>query len=131
MWVGDYPVAQLVLRSSACHIILCLMQLSLSPGTLLNGALLVPHFGLLQPLLFRVFCIAPLDSLSGLCALWGSLSNFPSLLLGRCTLGWPVWPVIGISIVKLIVIGYCCNCLDGQLNCWAFTHWLISVTIMY
>ena len=91
-------------------------------------------------LLLRVFSIVPWDSLSGLCALWGSLSSFPSLLLGRCTLGWLVWPVIGfpllgvhpsISIVKLIVIGYCCNCLDGQLSYQAFTHWLICVTIMY
>ena len=107
--------------------------------TLLNAALLVCSFWALQPLLFRVFDIAPWDGQSGLCALWDSLSSFPSLLLGRCTLGWPVWPVIGfpllgvhpsISVVKLIVIGYCCNCLDGQLNCQVFTHWLINVTIM-
>ena len=45
------------------------LQLSLSAGTLLNGVLLFQRFGLLQPLLFRVFCIAPWDSLSGLCAL--------------------------------------------------------------
>ena len=99
-------------------------------GTLLYGALLVYLFGLLQPLLFRVFCIA----------CWDTLSSFPSLLLGRCTLGWSIWPMIGfpllgvhpsISIVKLIMVGYHCNCLDGQLNCWAFTHWLIGVTIMY
>ena len=129
MWVRDYPVTGLILR-----------EFCLSLGTLLNGALLVPSFGLLQPLLSRVFHIAPWDSLSGLCALWDSLSTFPSLLLSRCTLGWPVWPVIGfpllgvhpsISIVKLIMLGYCCNCLDGQLNCWAFTHWLIGVTIIY
>ena len=101
-------------------------------STLLNGALLVPPFWALQLLLFRVFHIAPWDRLSGLCALWDSLSSFPSLLLTRCTLGLPVWPVIGfpllgvhptISIVKLIMIGYHCNCLDGQLNCWAFPHW--------
>ena len=30
MQVGDYPVALLVLSSSACHVVLCLMQLSLS-----------------------------------------------------------------------------------------------------
>ena len=45
-----------------------------------------------------------------------------SLQLGWCTLGWLVWPVIGypllgvhssISIVKLIVTGYCCNPLGG------------------
>ena len=118
MQVGDYPVAWMVLRSSACHIVLSLMELCLF--------LDVSQFGLLQPIFFRVFCIAPWNSLSGLCALWGSLSSFPNLLLGRCTLGWPVWPVIGfpllgvhpnISIVKLIMIGYCCNHLGGQLNC--------------
>ena len=126
------------------HLLQCclemILQLSLSPGSLLNGALLVQGFGLLQPLLFRVFLTAPWDSLSGLCALWESLSSFPSLWLGRCTLGWPVWPVIGfpllgvhpsISTVKLIMIGYCCNGLDGQLNCQASVHWLVSVTIMY
>ena len=55
-------------------------------------------------------------------------------------MGWPVWPVVGyplfgvhpiISIVKLIVIGYHCNCLDGQLNYRASAHWLISVTTMF
>ena len=129
--------------SVGCRLSCCWVDPSefcLSPGTLLYGALLVWPFGLLQPLLFRVFCIAPWDSLSGLCALWDSLSSFPSLLLGSCTLGWPVWPVIGfpllgvhpsISIVKLILIGYHCNHLDGQLNYWVFAHWLISVTIVY
>ena len=48
-----------------------------------------------------------------------------------------VWFVVGylllgihpsMTLVKLIVIGYYCNCLDGQHNCWASTHWLI---IMY
>ena len=127
--VRDYPVTGLILRISACPLVLSLMELCLSE-----------HFVFLQPFLFKAFHIAPWDILSGLCALWDSLSSFPHLLLGRCTLGWPVWPVIGfpllgvhpsISIVKLIMIGYHCNCLDGQLNCWAFTHWLIGVTIMY
>ena len=88
----------------------------------------------------RLFCIECWDGLSRLSALWDSLSSVPNVWLGRCTLGWFVWPVVdypllgvhpSISIVKLTVIGYCCNCLDGQLNYWAFTHWLISVTIMY
>ena len=55
-------------------------------------------------------------------------------------MGWPDWHVIGypllgvhpsISIVKLTVIGYHCNCLDGQLNYQASALWLIGVTIMY
>ena len=55
-------------------------------------------------------------------------------------MGWPDWPVIGypllgvhpsISIVKLTVIGYHCNHLDGQLNCWASALWLIGATIIY
>ena len=112
--------------------------LSLSP--LLNGALLVWGSGLLQPLLSRVFHIAPWERLSQLCALWDSLSSFRSLWLGRHILVWPVWPVIGfpllglhpsLCIVKLITIGYNCNCLDGQLNCQASAHWLIGVTTMH
>ena len=117
-----------------------LLELFFSCCSLLNASQLVWGFGLLQPLLSRVFCIALRDSLSVLSALWDSLSSYLSLWLGRCTLGWLIWPVIGysllgvhpsISIVKVIVIGYCCNCLDEQLNCWASTHLLISVTIMY
>ena len=54
---------------------------------------------------------------------------------GMACLACDWFPLLGvhpsISIVKLIVIGYHCNCLDGQLNCWAFAHWLIDVTIMY
>ena len=57
-------------------VVLCLMCLSLSIGILHNGALLVQGFGVLQSLLSRVFCIAPSDSLSGLCASWDSLSGF-------------------------------------------------------
>ena len=45
--------------------------------------------------------------------------------LASCSAGWD-YPV-----AQLIVIGYCCNCFDGQLNCQAFAHWIISVTIMY
>ena len=112
----------------------------LSPGTLLDGALLVPPLGFCSPLYLGCFTLHPGIACLGVCVLWDSLSSFPSLLLGRCTLRWPVWPVIGfpllgvhpsMSIVKLIVIGYHCNCLDGQLNYWAFVHWLIGVTIMY
>ena len=133
MLSGDDFVVQLVLR-------FLLRGALLVCCSLLSAAQLVQGFWLLEPLSSRVFCIAPWDSLPGLCALWDSLSSFPSLQLGTCTMGWPVWPVIGypllgvhpsISIVKLIMIGYHCNRLDGQLNCQASTHWLNSVTIMY
>ena len=124
-----YSVTGLILRNSACPWVLSLMELCLS---YLWGFCSLFNLG--------CFALHPGIAPSGLCALWDSLSSFPGLLLGRYTLGWPVWPVIGfpllgvhpsISIVKLIVIGYHCNCLDGQLNCWSYTHWLISVTIMY
>ena len=118
-----------VLCSSACLDVLSLEEFCLSKD-----------LGFCSLFYLGYFCIAPWESLSGLCTLWYSLSSFPSLWLGRCTLGWPVWPVIGypsldvhpgISIVRLIMIGYCCNCWDGQLNYWASAQWLISVTTMY
>ena len=36
-----------------------------------------------------------------------------------------------MSIVRLIVIGYHCNHLDGQLNYQASAHWLIGGATMY
>ena len=129
-----FSAAQLVLRcspwwNSACPLVLCLMQLSLSEDLSFCSLF---YLGYIH--------IALWDSLSALCALWDSLSGFPSLWLGNCILGWPVWPVIGypllgvhpsISFVRLIMIGYYCNHLDGQLNYWASAHWLISVTTNY
>ena len=56
-----------------------LTKLSLSSGILPIGALLVQGYGVLQLLLSIMFCIAPWDSLSGLCASWDSLSGFLSL----------------------------------------------------
>ena len=44
-------------------------------------------------------------------------------------------PMIGshqsMSIVRLIVIGYHCNCLDGQFNYQASAIWLISRATIY
>ena len=76
--------APLVLRyspywSSACPQAFSLLELCLSSGIPLIGALLVGGSGVLQPLLSRVFSIALWDSLSGLCVSWDSLSGFPSL----------------------------------------------------
>ena len=116
------------------------MQLSLSGGTLLNAAQLVWGFWGLQSLLSRVFHIATWDGLSRLSALWDILSSIQSLWLVRSTLGWLVLPVVGypllgihpsVSIVKLTMIGYHCNCLEGPLNYRASAHWLIGVTVMY
>ena len=55
-------------------------------------------------------------------------------------MGWPVWPVVGypmidahpsVSIVRLVMIGYHCNHLDGQLNYQASAHWLIGGATNY
>ena len=114
---------------TACPLVLCLIQLSLSEDLGFCRLFYPVHI-----------CTALWDSLSGLCALRDSLSSFPGPWLGSCILGWPVWPVIGypllgvhpsMSIVRLVMIGYHCNCLDGQLNYWASAHWLIGGTTMY
>ena len=36
------------------------------------------------------------------------------------------WCLSKCVIVSFVVIGYHCNHLDGQLNCQAFTHCIIS-----
>ena len=103
----------LLFKSSACPVVLCLMQFSFSKD-----------LDFCSPFYAVYICTALWDSLSGLCALWDRLSGFPGPWLGSCILGEPVWPVIGypvlgvypsMSIVRLIVIGYHCNHLDGQL----------------
>ena len=88
----------------------------------------------LCPLLSRVFSIEPWNSLSGYVhpgiaclafwasdlvgAFWTSLSDYPPLL--------GAYP--SMTFVKLIVIGHCCDCLGGWLNCLAFTHLLIVIS---
>ena len=84
-------------------------------------------------------CIALWDTLSG--HVHSAIACLASQAqLGSCILGWPVWPVIvypmigphpSVSVVRLIMIGYHCTHLDGQLNYQASTHWLISGTTMY
>ena len=65
------------------------------------------------------------------------LSGFPGLQLDRCILGvvYDWLPLLGVhsrvTLVKLIMIGYHCNHLDGQHNCLASTHWLIIMSEMY
>ena len=106
--------------SSACLVVL------------LKGALLVWGFGLLQCLFYWVHIhIALWQSLSGLVHSGIALSGFPGPWLGSYILGWHVIgnPMIdalpSMSIVRLIMIGYHCNHLDGQLNHQASAHWLI------
>ena len=125
MWVGDHPVTELILRNSACPQALSLMELCLS--------------GLLSfcnPFLFRVFCITPWITCLGhvhygiAClasqasywagALWDGLSGLYWFPFVRC-------PSKHIYC-KTDHDWLCCNCLDRQLNCWSFAHWLISVT---
>ena len=127
-WSVAYPDV-FSFRSSACPDVLYLMHLSLSEDLDFCSLFYLGYI-----------CIALWDSLSGLCAFWDSSPSFPDPWLGNCILGWPVWPVIGypllgvhpsMSIVRLIVIGYSCNCLDGQLNYQASAHWLIGGTTMY
>ena len=125
----EYPMPYASCLVSCSVVSRCSLQLSLYPDLAFCSFFCVGYF-----------CIVLWDSLSGLCALWDSLSSFSSLQLGKCILGWLVWPVIGypllgvhpsMSIVRLIVIGYYCNHLDGQLNYWASAHRLIGVTTMY
>ena len=87
------------------------------------------------------FCKAPWDSLSELMhsgiaclasqgpdlavAVWDGLSGLWLVDL------WLVPTQVCLSVVSLVVIGYHCNCLDGQLNYQAFTHWLISRATNY
>ena len=84
--------------------------------------------------------IALWDKLSGLVHSGIAMSGFPGPQLGSCILQWSAWQVIGypmidaqpsMSLVRLIVIGYNCNCLGGQLNYQAFAHWLIGGATNY
>ena len=108
----------LLFRSSACPVLLCLMQLSLSEDL---GFCSLFYLGYIH--------IALRDSLSGV------VHSGIACLASQATDWAIVWPVIGypllgvhpsMSIIRLIVIGYHCNHLDGQLNYWASAHWLIG-----
>ena len=53
---------------------------------------------------------------------WSGVS-WDSLVLPG--IGYPLFSVHpSKTIVTLVMIGYCCNCLDGHLNYWTSTHWL-------
>ena len=122
--VGSCSSSQLT-----CPVVLCLMQLSLSEDLIFCSLFYPVHI-----------CTVLLDSLSRLVHSGIACLASQAPWLGSCILGWPVWPVIGypmigahpsMSIVRLIVIGYHCNCLDGQFNYQASAHWLISGATMY
>ena len=88
--------------SMVCSPVVLCLSLNHSP----YGTLLVPEFGLLQPLLLQYFHVASWGGLSRSCAFWDSLSGFPGLLLGKCILGGSVigFPLLGVhpsvSIVR-------------------------------
>ena len=71
----EYPMPYASCLVSCSVVWRCSLQTCLSWCSLLNAAQLVHGFELLQSLLSRVFYIASWDSLSGLCALWDSLSS--------------------------------------------------------
>ena len=72
-------------------------------------------------------CIALWDSLPGLVH-----SGIACLASQVPVIGYPMIDAHPrMSIVKLIVIGYHSNHLDGQLNYQASAHWLISGATNY
>ena len=119
----------------------------MSHCTLLNGALacslmLFLLFGLFAaPFYLGYFALHPGIACLGYVHYGVDCLASQSLLLGRSTLGWLVLPVIHFPLLCVHPKHTycktdcdwlpCCNHLDGQLNCQAFTHQLISVTIMY
>ena len=52
-------------------------------------------------------------------AFWASLSDYPPLS--------GVYPNMTF-FVKLVMIGHCCDCLGGWLNCLVSTCWLIIIS---
>ena len=49
---------------------------------------------------------------------WASLSDYPPL----------IGVYLSMTFVKLIMIGHCCDCLGGRLNCLGSTCWLIVIS---
>ena len=89
-------------------------------------------------ILYSLPLFLSLPGLLGLCSpsfylgyspieLWDSLSGYvhPGI---ACLAFWASdWLVIhpSMTLVKLIMIGHCCDCLVGGLNCLVSTCWLI------
>ena len=57
--LGDYPVARLVLGSSACHVILCLMQLACPVVLSLMELCLSKDLGFCSPFYLGYFALHP------------------------------------------------------------------------
>ena len=116
---------QVYLAAFSCLLSLCVLAFPVFFSSL--------QLGFCSPFYVGCSLIEPWDSLSGYVhpgiaclasqasdwagAFWGSLSGF---VVGYLLLG--VHP--SMTLVKLIMIGYCCDCFDGQLNCLVSTHWL-------
>ena len=126
------PSSMMYLKPYACQLTSCSMGISnyascpdfmtLHSPCPCSSSLALSSLGFCSPFYSGCFLIEPWDSLSdyvysGIAylafqasdladAFWGSLSGF---LISHLLLG--VHP--SMTLVKLIVIGYLCNCLDG------------------
>ena len=139
------PSSMMCLMPYACQLASCSMGISNytscpdsmtlhSPCPLFSSPL-SPFSGFCSPFYSGCFLVEPWDSLSdyvypGIACLafqasdwvgafWGSLSGF---LINHFLSG--VHP--SMTLVKLIMIGYHCNHLDGWLNCFNFSFYTLA-----
>ena len=95
-------------------------SLSIPPG--------FQHFSLQRffPFYFGYSPIELWDSLSVMHTL-GKLVWLSRPLIGQVHSGLACLVIHpGMTLVKLIMTGHCCDCLVGELNCLVSTHWLIA-----
>ena len=64
--------------------------------------------------------------------LWDSLLGFVHSGLACLAIGYPITGAHpSMSIVRLIMIGYHCNCMGELFNYQTSAHWLIGGATMY